>query len=293
MRLRHGHRWAAAILSAGLLVAGCSTAASPGATSTPGSAAAESVRPTATPGPATAVPTIPQTPTPSPTTPAPSGELLVFRNPDPWEPYGYVWAVAADGTNLRKLGAAVEASWSADGRRVHLVAPGPDCVPSLVTETPDGSGRVVVSRGLRSLDSGFAWSPDERQVAFLRFRDGPPPKMCGSQGGTYGPLVIDLWVMQADGSSARVVVRDFPLSGLRSFGWSPDSSRIAYFPKPDASGTPSAVTVNLVRVADGQRSQSATAVLASSANGLTWSPDGTRSPSPSSLPRAGAAPISP
>ncbi len=212
----------------------------------------------------------------SPTAQAPSGDLLVFRNPDPWEPYGYAWVVAADGTSLRTLGAAVEASWSADGRRVRLVAPGPDCVPSLVTEAPDGSGRVVLSHGFRSLDSAFTWSPDGRQVAFLRFRDGPPPTMCGSQGGTYRPLVMDLWVMQADASGARVLVSDFPLSGLRSFVWSHDSSRIAFLTQPDASGSPSAVSVTFVRVADGRRMHSTAGVLAASANGLTWSPDGTR-----------------
>lgn len=203
--------------------------------------------------------------------------LLFLQNTPVWEPYQIARVINADGSGLRSLGHAVEASWSADGRVLHIVSPDANCVPSLITEKPDGSARVVVSRGLRSLDSAFTWSPDERQVVFLRFRDGPPPRMCGSQGGTYDGLIYDLWLMNTDGSGARVLVPDFQVSGIHSAVWSPDSSRIAYLapPKsPSPNGTSTSVV--FVRVSDGRYSQSGVPSVSQSKTGLAWSPDGPR-----------------
>jgi Tol biopolymer transport system component len=222
-------------------------------------------------------------PTPSPaasptaSVPAPMGMLLFLQDTPVWEPYQIARIMNADGSGLRSLGHAVDASWSADGHLVHVVAPDAACVPSLITEKPDGSARVVVSRGLRSLDSAFTWSPDERQIVFLRFRNGPPPRMCGSQGGTYEGFIYDLWVMNADGNGARVLVPDFQVSGIHSAVWSPDSSRIAYLAPakfPTQNGISTSVT--FVRVSDGRRRDSGVSNVSQSETGLAWSPDGTR-----------------
>jgi Tol biopolymer transport system component len=205
------------------------------------------------------------------------GMLLFLQDTPVWEPYQIARIMNADGSGLRSLGHAVDASWSADGQVVHVVAPDAACVPSLITEKPDGSARVVVSRGLRSLDSAFTWSPDERQIVFLRFRNGPPPRMCGSQGGTYEGLIYDLWVMNADGSGARVLVPDFQVSGIHSAVWSSDSSRIAYL-APAKSPTPNGPppSVAFVRVSDGRSSESGVPNVSQSETGLAWSPDGRR-----------------
>jgi Tol biopolymer transport system component len=132
-----------------------------------------------------------------------------------------------------------------------------------------------VSEGLQSLDFDFAWSPDGGKVMFVRFRDGPPPKMCGSQGGTYQNLVEDLWVMNADGSGGRVLIPNVPMNGLRSVVWAPDSLRVAYLAAAKfAIGT--ATSVTFVRVRDGNSIESGTSTVSDGATGLAWSPDGTR-----------------
>lgn len=220
--------------------------------------------------------TPPPAASPTATVPAPVGMLLFLQDTPTWEPYETAWIMGPDGSGLRSLGNVVDASWSADGQLVHLVTPDAACVPSLITEKPDGSARVVVSRGLTSLDFAFTWSPDERQIVFLRFRNGPPPRMCGSQGGAYEGLIYDLWAMSADGSRARVLVPDFHVSGTLSAVWSPDSSQIAYlapgkFPTPNGIST----SVAVVRVSDGRRRDSGTSNVSQSETGLAWSPAGT------------------
>ena len=222
--------------------------------------------------PATAVPTTSSSSGPG----EPTGDLLFFRNPtQPGTANGSVWVTPAAGGARLQLGPAAEASWAADGRSVHLVTQDVDCVPSLITMAPDGSGHVVVSRGLRSLDYDFAWSPDERRVIFVRFRNAQRPGTCGSQGGvTEGP--IDLWMMNADGSAGRVLVSDLPANGLHAAVWSPDSSQIAYLAPTSIPSQDASTSVAFLRVRDGLRTESGTSVVTANAKGLAWAPDGTR-----------------
>jgi Tol biopolymer transport system component len=226
---------------------------------------------------ATLLPSGPPEPTQAPGVLAPAGSLLFMQQTPTYQSYQMVRVANADGSGLRTLGRGVEASWSADGQFVHIVSQDATCVRSLITEAPDGSGRVVVSRGLRSLDADFAWSPDGHRVVFLRFRNGPPAKMCGSQGGTYEGLIYDLWAMNADGSGARVLVPDFQLNGFPAVAWSPDSSQVGFL-APSKSPTPNGISpsVAFVRVSDGRYSQSGVPSVSQSETGLAWSPDGQR-----------------
>jgi dipeptidyl aminopeptidase/acylaminoacyl peptidase len=83
--------------------------------------------------------------------------------------------------------------------------------------------------------------------------------------------------MDADGTHARVRVPELPINGLHAVVWSPDSTRVAYLGPtviPSPSGAP--VSVVFIRVSDGHRTESGTSVVAHSASGLAWSPDGTR-----------------
>ena len=221
-----------------------------------------------------------ETASPSPTAEAavPGGSLLVLRQPgeEGRHELGVSIVPLAGGPPV-DLGPASEATWAHDGESVHLVKQDDECVPSLVTIKPDGTGRSIVGKGLQSLDFDFAWSPDGSEVTFIRFHDGPPPKMCGSQGGTYANLVEDLWVMNADGSGGRVLVSGIPINGLRSVVWSPDSSRVAFLtPGKLAGPNGTSMSVAFIRVSDGQRAESGTSIVTDGATGLAWSPDGSR-----------------
>jgi Tol biopolymer transport system component len=215
---------------------------------------------------------------PSAVASVPSGSILVLRQPGEEGQHNLgVSVVPLAGGPAVDLGWATEATWAHDGSSIHLVEQDEACVPSLITMAPDGTGRSVVRHGLQSLDFDFSWSPDGREVAFLRFRDGPPPKMCDSQGGTYQDLIEDLWVMNADGSGGRVFVPDIPINGLRSVAWSPDSLEVAFLSPtkvPGPNGTPTSVA--FVRVRDGRRTESGTSIVTDGATGLAWSPDGSR-----------------
>ena len=232
------------------------------------------------PPPATGTPIASASPSPSPSTATavPGGSLLVLRQPGEEGRHDLgVSVVSLAGGPTVDLGSASEATWARDGQSVHLVKQDVACVPSLVTVKPDGTGRSVVGKGLHGLDFDFAWSPDGREVTFIRFRDGPPPKMCGSQGGTYQDLVEDLWVMNADGSGGRVLVPGIPINGLHSVVWSPDSSRVAFLAPGKVAGpngTPTSIA--FIRVSDGKRIESGTSSVTEGATGLAWSPDGSR-----------------
>ncbi len=210
-------------LVAALLVAGCYGG--------PGGSAQPSYSPTAVPSSAATSSPQPFSAAPSagPTPSTATGLLLVFSAPGPG-PEATPQTAALLGTSdgvVVDLGRAQEASWTHDGRGVHLVRPGDSCVPQLLTVAPDGKLRSSVSAGLRSEDWSFVWSPDDRSVAFLRYHDGPPPKMCGSMGGTYAPemTVTDIMVMAANGSGQRLIVAGGWPSHV---AWSPDGSRIAF-----------------------------------------------------------------
>jgi Tol biopolymer transport system component len=229
------------------------------------------------PDPTTPVSSPPElTPSPAPATPA--GLLLFMQTEPTYDAYQMVRVVSVSGRGLHDLEHGFEASWSADGRLIHIVSQDADCVPSLITEAPDGSGRVTANRVMQSGDFGFAWSPDERQVVFVRYRVDPGSWQACSFVGTGPPSTMDLWVMNADGSAARVLVKDFQLSGAPAFAWSPDSTRIAFVARskfPTLNGL-YGYSIAFVRVGDGRRTDSGISSAEAGETGLAWSPDGTR-----------------
>ncbi len=202
----------------------------------------------------------------------PAGGLLFLRNGIEGSRNGSAWLVPASRGKPRRLGSALELSWSADGTVIHLVRQDRACKPHLVTMTPTRSVLSIVDRGLRSEDGGFSWSPDGRRVVFFRFHYGAPPKMCGSQGGTYGAkaMLQDLMVMNADGSGQRILKARIRYE--RPGSWSPDGTRIA-FARPTGSLDQNLQELVIVRVRDG-RVRRVGAPTGQSLNSPRWSPDG-------------------
>ncbi len=127
------------------------------------------------------------------------------------------------------------------------------------TSRPDGSHRRRLTHAQWPLqDIEPAWSPDGRQIAFLRVRGDK-----GNDAYVYTPL--SLWVMNADGSRQRAVPQTSDALGSAP-AWSPDGSKIAF----DA-GSPSGIyTIEI----DGTHRHRIAGVLMNGGDPV-WSPDGT------------------
>jgi DNA-directed RNA polymerase specialized sigma24 family protein len=113
---------------------------------------------------------------------------------------GGIPALVADGGS--------DPAWSPDGTRLAFRSH-----DGIGVVGADGSGRLTVGSGYE-----FAWSPDGSQIAYHIER---PVK---------GGFLEELWVVSADGSDPRPVLRSECCSGIvdGSLTWSPDGTRIAF-----------------------------------------------------------------
>ena len=177
-----------AALTAALCLAATACTSS---TATPSAGATPSPAETASPA---ASPTTKPPPTASPT--PVHGEYLLYMVDVPRAegsiriPNNEIWIVRPDGTGRRKIAMGLEASWSHDGRYVHVVSiddhSGASCVRKLSDVPVDGGPAVPISTpSLVNGDTSFAWSPDDTQIVY-QHQDGGVP--CESQGGYFwGP----------------------------------------------------------------------------------------------------------
>ena len=170
---------------------------------------------------------------------SPDGKQIVFHRADDTDLY----VVDVDGSDLRRLTtdgatqAEYEPEWSPDGLRIVFEQPGCDSNDGQVciyTIGADGSGKVnltpeQVPAECPNVNPGVGpygnsddptWSPDGRQIAY---RGTSYHCQDGSNAGG------DIWVMNADGSGKRDLIRD----GNNAFydeqpSWSPDGNSIAF-----------------------------------------------------------------
>ena len=148
----------------------------------------------------------------------------------------------------------LSASISPDGRRVAYW----NCDGELFVTNRDGTD----TKQIVSNNSTFhGWSPDSRWFAY-------------STSPRYdGELVVvgGLFVTNRDGTDTREIYKDKSNDGRITSGWSPDSTRIAYWGVP-AEGL-------LVYSVDGSGTQQIAETILNSGDatvGLSWSPDGSR-----------------
>src|SRR3989442_252452 len=227
---------------------------------------------------------------------SPDGKQVAFRVREPADPKlpraprkTNIWIVPTDGSELPRplipnLDKATSPHWSPDG---HWLAFLSDRGESGVDD-PGATIQVYLVRRdggkaerLTSVPGGvedFAWSPDNRMIAFVA-RDQPTAKEQERQSAGDDTVEVDrnfkyskLWVSNlSDRKAVQVTKQDFEINEL---AWSPKGDEIALVvaktQKPEDSLLLSLVVVNR-STGEVVRTLSTNVELA---GGLRWSPDG-------------------
>lgn len=149
---------------------------------------------------------------------SPDGKQLLFNGQD-----AKTYMVNADGTGLRLITIDTLDEQlpvlSPDGQKIVYMTERNStdslAIVELYVMNADGSHpvRLTTTTGMTSLAINMfpAWSPDSRQIAFIRAVDDAPPHV---------------WIVNADGSAPHQVLSDG--GGEHSVTWSPDGQRIAF-----------------------------------------------------------------
>ena len=198
------------------------------------------------------------------------GEFTTFTDDD-------VFVMDADGGNVRQLtrekdgSSSSQPAWSPDGQRIAYVR-GPSIASAVVSSTPLAFGELLVvdAAGGESTrltrgepDAAPAWSPDGREIAFVRGHD-----LNKSNGD------MDLFIVDAAGGKPRRLTRT-PGSLETAPAWSPDGSRIAFARSSSGSAfTGKAAIVVIKRNGLGESLVLEHKLYSETSYGLSWSPDG-------------------
>jgi Tol biopolymer transport system component len=140
-----------------------------------------------------------------------SGQTLLFsdQSPDQRPMVGGQYAWPPDGSRVAFNG------WSNPGQQVSYSA--------IFVMNPDGSGLTQLTPD-SEVDSGPAWSPDGKRIAYASDRTGPFFDAAGCWESSLCPG--DIHVANADGTSDVQLTSD-PADDSQP-AWSPDGSRIAF-----------------------------------------------------------------
>jgi Tol biopolymer transport system component len=165
-----------------------------------------------------------------------------------------IYVINADGSERRRVttygGWGSDLAWSPDGQELAFTR-GYPWSADIYLARADGSGERRLTR-TPELEGAPTWSPDGRKIAFTRIDRWNDP-------------TTDLYVMNADGSSARLLSRN-----ARRALWSPDGQRLVF----TGGAGPGGANIDVIN-ADGSGRRSV-ARLAADEDSLSWSPDGRR-----------------
>jgi Tol biopolymer transport system component len=193
-------------------------------------------------------------------------------------PKGYGWlaevnVMNADGSGKRTLTRTAwnfqPPAWSPDGKQVAFErrldptrwkGQCGGCDVEVYVMNADGSGQRNLTRSPATEDSGPAWSPDGRKIAFGR-------------GVAQTSRLGGIWLMNADGSGQQRIA-DSGGGPPASPVWSPDGQKIAFAGRRDRTfaSNPDRDLEIYVMDADGSAEQKLTHNQIPDANPV-WSPD--------------------
>ena len=127
-----------------------------------------------------------------------------------------VYTMDPDDAEMRKVSSldAYRVGWSPTGRTLVLEATGPDDrLPGIWVVGVDGTGeRRLSPPGV--LELGPVWSPDGAWIAFGSERD-----QGAAEGGGLDEIDTGIYLMRADGSDVRLVVRPTDRGWSETWDW--------------------------------------------------------------------------
>jgi Tol biopolymer transport system component len=198
------------------------------------------------------------------------GEFTTFTDDD-------VFVMDASGDDVRQLTPEVDGSsssqpaWSPDGRTIVYVR-GQSRASAVVSVTPLAFGELLIIDAAGGegepltqgkSDAAPAWSPDGREVVFVRGHELNKPS---------GDM--DLFVVSAAGGTPRRLTHT-PDSLETAPAWSPDGSRIAFArTSANSAFTGEAAIFVINRDGSGESLVLRHKLFSETSYGLSWSPDG-------------------
>ncbi|HLF68695.1 MAG TPA: hypothetical protein VI503_05065 [Gaiellaceae bacterium] len=212
---------------------------------------------------------------------SPDGRKIAFtRNEEVGESTTFtaddVFVMDADGSDLRRLTpdedgmTSGQPAWSPDGQEIAFIR-GQSVASVVGAATALRFGDLVVMRAdggerrplTRGTDASPAWSPDGREIAFVRGYDLNQPT-----GG------MDLYAVDAAGGMPRRLTST-PKLHETAPAWSPDGRWVAFVRAPESAPYDGKAAIFVVRRdGSGERLVLEHRYYAYTSYGLSWSPDG-------------------
>lgn len=133
-----------------------------------------------------------------------------------------VYVMNADGANPTSLTPGLRgfnARWSPDGTRIAFTAPTDVRGQNVYVMNADGSDKINLTNDMTFINTAPFWSRDGHQIFFLSDRNYPI-------GSALGPAVVDLYLMNADGSNP---IRLFCVGiSVTAINLSPDGTHVVF-----------------------------------------------------------------
>jgi len=159
----------------------------------------------------------------------PDGKGILFRRSGPGLKFGSIWQMGLLGEMPAiRFGPPrnpLYPAWSPDMTRVlfaAILSPTGDADRGIFTMQADGSGPTTLFDVAGAYDSGPAWSPDGRRIAF----ESNANVDAGNPEGD-----LEIWTMAADGSDRAQLTRN--AAHDEGPAWRPDGRVLAYTSGPD------------------------------------------------------------